>query len=91
MSKFTLASVERRLKRGAYQYPAPEWVARYNSQNRSEPGKFNCAPAADFWFACLQVAARYGIDLKRGNEEDYTALLTHAEEINHLLSFYRGR
>jgi hypothetical protein len=90
MSKFTQASVERRLKRGAYQYPNPKWVAQYRGPITKGKVKGGLTPA--LWFACLEVADRYGIDLKRGSDEDYTAFFTqHGEEINHLVSFYLRR
>src|SRR5437016_4445683 len=91
MSEFTRASVERRLRRGAYKYPDQEWLEWYHKETKvDKPGKRSCAPAADWWFACLQVAERYELDV--GKKEDCDQLFkNHDEEIKYLLMFYRAQ
>jgi hypothetical protein len=53
----------KRLEQGIYEYPDPDWVQRYNDKYlRPIPGKYNCMPAAAWWWAVLSVADFYKVD-----------------------------
>jgi hypothetical protein len=74
--------VRKRLEQGAYEYPDPDWVQKYNDKNfPPTPGYYTCMPVAAYWWAVCNVAEFYKV------EPNSDELNEHIEEV---LSLFRA-